>query len=83
MIGRLRFMRDHFWTGAHLSAYLDRELGEEQAERIERHTRACPKCHRLLDTLRQTVSALRGLSADDAAPSGLADAVIERLRAER
>ncbi len=83
MIGRLRFMRDHFWTGGHLSAYLDRELGREQAERIERHTYVCPKCRRLLETLRQTLSALRGLSAGDAAPSGLADAVIERLRAER
>jgi anti-sigma factor (TIGR02949 family) len=83
MIGRLRFMRDHLWTGARLSAYLDRELGRDEAERIERHTHACPKCHRVLETLRQTLRALRELPAASDAPDDLADAVIERLRAQR
>jgi len=83
LLARWRFMRDHLWTGVRLSPYLDRELGEAEAARIERHTQACPKCHRMLETLRNTLKGLRGLSGTDPAPVGLVDAVVERLRAER
>lgn len=82
-VARLRFIRDHFWTGSHASAYLDHELSAEEAARLERHTGACPKCHELLETLRRTLAGLRGMAAGPAAPSGLADSVLERLRSQR
>ncbi len=84
MIGRLRgrvaFMHDHFWTGTHVEAYLDGEVGAAGAARIERHTHVCPKCHRMLETLKRTLEGLRGLSGASPAPAGLADSVVERLR---
>lgn len=86
MIGRLlrqhRFMREHRWTNAHLSAYLDRELPEEERRRLEAHTGICPECHRMLATLRRTLDGLRDLSGESASPSGLADSVIQRLRGQ-
>jgi anti-sigma factor RsiW len=83
LLARWRFMRDHLWTGVHLSPYLDRELGEAEAARIERHTQVCTKCHRMLVTLRSTLEGLRGMSRTGPAPVGLVDAVVERLRVEQ
>lgn len=78
LLQKRRFEREHAWTYAHLSDYLDRELEGEQEERLEAHVTICPQCQRMLETLRGTVRALRGLRAP-AAP-GLADGIIERLR---
>ena len=86
MIGRLlrrhRFMREHRWTNAHLSAYVDREMPDDERRRLEAHTSICPECHRMLATLRRTLEGLRGLSGTSGAPSELADSVIERLRGQ-
>lgn len=76
-----RFMREHSWAGRHLSGYLDNELSERERHRLEQHTGICPECRRMLATLRRTLRELRGLSGD-AAPRGLADSVIERLRSQ-
>jgi anti-sigma factor RsiW len=73
-------MREHRWTHAHLSEYLDRELGSDEVARVEEHVGICPHCRRVLATLRRTLEGLRSLS-DPAEPS-VADGVIDRLRKE-
>lgn len=77
-----RFMREHRWTSARLSAYFDHELSERKRHRLEAHAGICPECGQMLATLRRTLEGLRGLSRDPGAPTGLADSVIERLRGE-
>ena len=77
------FMRDHIWTRRHLSDYLDRELDALGRQRLERHTDLCPKCHRLVATLVQTIEALRALHEAPAGPPlSLSDSVIACLRQE-
>lgn len=77
-----RFMREHRWTSARMSAYLDRELSERERHRLEAHAGICPECKRMLATLRKTLEGLRDLSRDSSPPTGLADSVIERLRGQ-
>ncbi len=77
---RRRFMREHDWSHAHLSEYLDEELTAEERQRLEEHVRMCPQCRRVLATLRRTVESLMGLG-DEPRP-GVADGVIQRLRSE-
>jgi anti-sigma factor RsiW len=48
-------------TRAHLSEYLDGELDELAAARVERHVRWCPNCGRMLANLSRTIGALRAL----------------------
>lgn len=72
-----RFMLDHHWTKSHLSEEIDGQLGPEDRGRLMRHVDECHSCHRLLDSLRQTVSALR--SASFRSKPGVADRVIEKL----
>ena len=79
-LAKRRFTREHRWTQAHLSAYLDDDLRPHEHARASAHIGRCPECERVLRTLRRTVEALmalRGASADSVAPS-----VIERLRSE-
>jgi anti-sigma factor RsiW len=78
LLARRRFMRDHDWTQAHLSDYLDDELGASDHARLHAHVGVCPQCRRLLATLRRTLEGLRALSTEPGA--GVADGVIERLR---
>jgi anti-sigma factor RsiW len=85
MIGRFlrrrRFMREHRWTHAHLSEYLDHDLAPDERERVEQHVGLCPQCRRVLATLRRTLVSLRELRVP---PSpDVADGVIDRLRGRR
>jgi anti-sigma factor RsiW len=73
-----RFMREHRWTHAHLSEYLDEELAPPDRARVERHVGMCPRCRRVLATLKRTVEGLRALGAEP--QPGVADGVIRRLR---
>jgi anti-sigma factor RsiW len=75
-----RYMREHRWTHAHLSAYLDRELASGETARVEEHVSICPHCRRVLATLRRTVKSLASLRPE-AQPS-VAEGVIDRLRDE-
>lgn len=75
---RWMFMRQHRWTHARLSDYLEGELSQRDQERVEQHTSICPECSRVLATLRRTLRELMGLH-DEPLPS-VADGVIERLR---
>ncbi len=79
----LRFMRQHLWTTKHLSEYIDQELSEAERKRVEEHAGLCPRCHRLLATLRRTVAALRSLETPPPpAGDGLTGRVLDRLRGE-
>ncbi len=77
LLERRRFMREHRWTHAHLSDYVDRELDDTGRERVEEHVGLCPQCRRVLATLRRTVRELRELGAPRR--PDLADAIIDRL----
>ncbi len=78
LLARRRFVRDHRWTGARLSDYIDGELKPGEHARVEEHVHWCPDCRKLLDSLRRTVNALVGLRV--AAPDSVAPRVIDRLR---
>ncbi len=43
------------------SDYLDGDLDPSAVDAVERHTRWCPNCRRMLTNLRHTVSGLRAL----------------------
>jgi anti-sigma factor RsiW len=77
---RRRYMREHHWTHAHLSEYLDGELAPDAQRRAEAHISICPHCTRVLATLKAAVRSLGDLMAEPR-PS-VADGVIERLREE-
>jgi anti-sigma factor RsiW len=79
-LARVRFMRDHRWTGAHMSAYLDDELRPDERRRLEEHVHWCPQCRHMLETLRLTLAGLMGLRT--APETDVAPGVIERLRRE-
>lgn len=81
LIARRRYMREHHWTHAHLSEYVDSELGPDDLSRVEDHVSICPHCRRVLATLRRTLEGLRALPVEP--EPGLAEGVIERLREER
>jgi anti-sigma factor RsiW len=81
LLERRRYMREHTWTHAHLSEYLDQQLSDGERERLEAHLSICPHCRRVLRTLRRTLESLMGLPRDPR--HGLADGVIDRLRGER
>jgi anti-sigma factor RsiW len=75
-----RYMREHRWTHAHLSDYLDGELGDGQRHRFEAHAGICPQCGRVLATLRRTLEGLHLLRAEP--QPGISEGVIDRLRRE-
>jgi len=82
----LRFSRDHRFTLAHASDYLDGDLDAAGRERVERHAGLCPRCRAFLDSLGRTVEVLRELGSARAAAPGRASAapgIIARLRADR
>lgn len=47
--------------GERLSGYLDRELTQQENQKIELHLRACGDCRDVLQRLRQVSSDVRGL----------------------
>lgn len=81
LLERRRFMREHRWTHAHLSDYVDRELDPVGRHRVEEHVGLCPQCRRVLATLRRTLRELRELGVPPRAD--LADGIIERLDDQR
>lgn len=75
-----RYMREHRWTHAHLSEYVDEDLPRGDVARVEAHVGICPQCRRVLATLRRTLDGLRSLHED--AEVGITEGIIERLRHE-
>lgn len=84
MLNSLHFMRDHRWTRSHMSEFIDLELDEPERRRVEEHVGLCPQCHRLLRTLRRTVSGLRSLDEHPSVPpaDGVTENVLSRFRDE-
>ena len=80
LLERRRYMREHRWTHAHLSDYLDGELGAGDRGRVEAHVDICPHCTRVLATLRRMINGLHMLGARP--ETGVSDRVIDRLRKE-
>jgi anti-sigma factor RsiW len=80
LLQRRRYMREHSWTHAHLSDYLDDDLSPAERERVEEHVGMCPHCTRVLRTLRRMLESLMELPPEPH-PS-VADGVIRRLRDE-
>jgi anti-sigma factor RsiW len=80
LLSRRRYMREHRWTHAHLSDYIDAELSPAERDRVEEHVGVCPHCRHVLATLLRTLENLRRLPGE--APPNLADTVIDRLRSE-
>jgi anti-sigma factor RsiW len=63
-----------------LSRYLDGELDRSRREALESHIDGCARCRRLLVSLQTTLHGLGSLRGQ--APAGLADSIIEALRAD-
>jgi anti-sigma factor RsiW len=80
LIERRRYMREHRWTHAHLSDYLDDDLSPLERRRVEDHVGICPHCRRVLRTLKRTLESLTDLRRGGR--PGLADSVVDRLRRE-
>lgn len=80
MSGVLRQMVDHRFTNAHASEYLDGELSQGGRKRVERHTSVCPRCRALVASLRRMIETLSAVGARRR--RGVADGVLERLRAD-
>jgi anti-sigma factor RsiW len=80
LLAHRRYMREHRWTHAHLSEYLDEDLASEEAVRVEEHVSICPQCQRVLATLRRTLKGLRSLHPEPV--PDVAGGVIDRLREE-
>ncbi len=80
-VQRMRFRRDHRWTPAHLSDYLDGDLVARSATRIRRHVRECPECRRALRSLERMLGLLRTAPpVSDTERPDIASAVRRRLR---
>lgn len=73
-----RFVLDHRFTHASASDYLDGELGPHGRRRVERHVSVCPRCRRLIETLRRTLVALGELRAERR--PDVTEGVVHRLR---
>ncbi|MHB8690013.1 MAG: anti-sigma factor family protein [Solirubrobacteraceae bacterium] len=77
----LRFRRDHRWTPAHMSAYLDSDLSAVERARLARHTSDCPECRSVIEDLRRMIALLQSAPAPEpvADAPAIASAVLRRL----
>ena len=80
LITSARFRRDHQWTPAHLSDFVDGDLSARGRTRLQRHVDKCPDCYRALVTLQRILDRLHHLPPPDAAETpDIAAAVRRRL----
>lgn len=81
ILQRARFARDHRWTPAHVSPYIEGELSRRGRSRVLRHTAECPECRAVLASLQLMLGALARLPRAGAGePHEIASAVRQRLR---
>jgi anti-sigma factor RsiW len=76
LLRKLRFRRDHRWTPAQLSAFLDDELDAHARRRVVRHAEDCPECGGVLRSLRRLLDAL----ASRPPPERVAERLVLRFR---
>jgi anti-sigma factor (TIGR02949 family) len=63
----------------HLLEYVDRELGDDVREGMERHLRTCRSCFSRMEFERQLKDRIHGLSLDSA-PAGARDRIRALIR---
>ena len=80
LLYRVRFKRDHSWAPGRMSDYLDGDLAPTGRSRMERHTRDCPECERLLAGLRAVIAGLGRLPVPDGGADGVRIAAAVRGR---
>jgi anti-sigma factor RsiW len=80
LMHRARFRRDHRWAPGRMSAYLDGELTSSRRTRLERHTRECEQCRRVLTSLRELITVLDRLPSPADGSGALQLAASVRLR---
>jgi anti-sigma factor RsiW len=81
LIINARFRRDHQWTPARLSDFVDGDLSARGRSRLQRHVDKCPDCYRALVTLQRMLDRLHRLSPPHAVETpDIASAVRRRLR---
>ena len=61
MGGVMSRAREHRWSQAHLSHYVEGDLGPLARRRLDRHARDCVDCGRGIRAMRALVYALGGL----------------------
>lgn len=74
------FSRDHRFTRARASAFLDGDLDPKGRERVQAHMHICPPCARFVATLRDTVAALNALHRSET--PNVVDGILARLHQE-
>ncbi len=78
---RLRFRRDHRWSPARLSDYLDGDLVARSRTRLEHHLHECPECLGALRSLERMLGVLRAAPpVSERERPDIASAVRRRLR---
>jgi anti-sigma factor RsiW len=65
-----------------VDAWLDGDCSPEEAQQVEQHVVACPRCRRLVDALTATQVTLRAGHAEEEHPPGLEQGILDRLDAE-
>jgi anti-sigma factor RsiW len=78
LITSARFRRDHQWTPARLSDFVDGDLSARGRRRLQRHVDKCPDCYRALVTLQRMLDRLPPPHAVET--PDIAAAVRRRLR---
>lgn len=79
---KLRFLRDHRWSGRHMSEYVDGEMPPTARQRIEQHLAECEDCDGLFGSLRGIVGGLAELRRERKAGESVAPAVLVGVRTE-
>ena len=65
-----------------LSAYLDGELGDQDAARVEMHLANCSKCSAFYESMQQDHNLLIGALPDVAPPANIKVQLFQRINAE-
>jgi anti-sigma factor RsiW len=65
-----------------ISAYLDRELPDDERAEFERHLAVCPSCVAYLSTYRKTIT-LAQLAGADLVPSEVPESLVKAILAAR
>jgi anti-sigma factor RsiW len=83
LITSAQFRRDHQWTPAHLSDFVDGDVSASGRSRLERHVDKCPDCYRALVTLQRMLDRLQRLPPPHAVETPDIAAAVRRRLAEQ
>lgn len=83
LITSARFRRDHQWTPARLSDFVDGDLSARGRSRLQRHVDKCPDCYRAFVTLQRMLDRLHRLPPPHAVETPDIAAAVRRRLAEQ